>query len=143
MKTAVDRLAAAIGYPDGVPAGTGVRILRVDDMEIEADERDGRIVLSYALGGEERLLPSLAEYAAGRMLKESAALAWDADGLIATRGGEGRAIIWQDAPVDADASGLSALFETFMDSCDWWRARVEALRGSENASTGETLVIRP
>ena len=80
MKTAVDRLAAAIGYPDGDPTGTAVRILRVDGMEVEAEERDGRIVLSYALDGEAALLPSLAEYAAGRMLKEEATLAWDAEG---------------------------------------------------------------
>ncbi len=138
MKTAVDRLAAAIGYPDGDPTGTAVRILRVDGMEVEAEERDGRIVLSYALDGEAALLPSLAEYAAGRMLKEEATLAWDAEGA-----GEGRAILWQDASSSAGERELSRLFETFMDSCDWWRARVETLRGSEAASPEETMMIRP
>lgn len=143
MKTAIDRLVAAIGYPDGDPAGAHGRTLRVDGMEIEAEEHDGGIVLSYVLGGEESLLPTLAEYAAGRMLKESATLAWDADGRIAESGGEGRAILWQDAPATADAHELVGFFETFMDSCDWWRARVEALRVNEAALPDEALVIRP
>ena len=75
---------AAIGYPDGDPAGAHGRTLRVDGMEIEAEEHDGGIVLSYALGGEESHLPTLAEYAAGRMLKESATLAWDDEQMTGT-----------------------------------------------------------
>ena len=134
-KTSVEKLVAAIGYPERI-SGNGVSsVLRVDGMEVSAEEADRRIRLSYALTDDETLLPTLATYAAGRMLKEEAALSY----------GDGRAFLWQDGPADADAHAMLRLFETFMDSCDWWRERVDALRGNAEgaAAVPETMMIRP
>lgn len=135
VKTAVEKLAAAIGYPERISGGGGSAVLRVDGMEIVAEEADRHIRLSYALTDDETLLPTLATYAAGRMLKEEAALSY----------GDGRAFLWQEAPADADARAMLRLFETFMDSCDWWRERVDALRGNAEVATAvpETMMIRP
>ena len=135
VKTAVEKLVAAIGYPERISGGGGFSVLRVDGMEISAEESDRRIRLSYVLTDDEALLPTLAAYAAGRMLKEEAALSY----------GDGRAFLWQDGPADADAHAMLRLFETFMDSCDWWRDRVDALRGGEQVSApqSEEMMIRP
>ena len=135
VKTAVEKLVAAIGYPERISGGGGPSVLRVDGMEIVAEEADRHIRLSYALTDDETLLPTLATYAAGRMLKEEAALSY----------GDGRAFLWQEAPADADARAMLRLFETFMDSCDWWRERVDALRGNAEVATAvpETMMIRP
>ncbi len=133
-KSAIERLVEAVGYPERVPAGAVSSTLRVDGMEIAAKEQEGRIRLEYVVTHDESLLPSLATYAAGRLLREDAALAW----------GDG-AFIWQDADAGADARSLLRFFETFMDSCDWWRARVDALGGREGvpSSGPETFMIRP
>ena len=135
VKTAVEKLVAAIGYPERISGGGGPSVLRGDGMEIVAEEADRHIRLSYALTDDETLLPTLATYAAGRMLKEEAALSY----------GDGRAFLWQEAPADADARAMLRLFETFMDSCDWWRERVDALRGNAEVATAvpETMMIRP
>ena len=117
--------------------------IRVDGAEVAVEEMDGRIVLSCELSDDETLLPTLAAYAAGRMLKENATLSYGSVGAGKTS--ESQAFLWQDLSADADAHGLLRLFETFMDSCDWWRARVDALRGSETAGSTvpDTMMIRP
>ena len=73
-KSAVERLMAAIGYPERVSYGSVPLTIRVDGAEVAVEEMDGRLVLSCGLSDEETLLPTLAAYAAGRMLKEDAAL---------------------------------------------------------------------
>ena len=140
---AIKRLAKAIGYPDRVPDDAFSFTFRSDGVEISAEEADGRLVLSYALSDDEGLLPTLATYAAGRMLKETATLAYG--NFQTVKLSNCQTFLWQDAPADADAHELLRLFETFMDSCDWWRARVDALRGSgtTEASMPETVMIRP
>jgi len=143
-KTAIERLAEAIGYPDRVPAGVTSFLLRADGAELLAEEADGRLFLQYVLTEEEALLPSLATYAAGRMLKEDATLAYGR--MVGKSSAEASsAFLWQSVPVSADARDLLRLFETFMDSCDWWRARTEALAGHEPAPAAgsETMMIRP
>lgn len=134
-KNAIERLAGAIGYPEMIPDGVVSFPFRADGAEIAAEEADGRIRLEYALSDDETLLPTLAAYAAGRMLKEDAILSY----------GDGRAFLWQDAPADADARELLRLFETFMDSLDWWRERVENRKSSIESRANEetTMVIRP
>ena len=135
-KTAVGRLMAAIGYPERVSSDFAPSTLRVDGAEVLAEETNGRIVLSHVLSNDEAHLPTLAVYAAGRMLKEDATLSY----------GDSSAFLWQDAPADSDAHGLLRLFETFMDSCDWWRDRVDALRGGGESTTApspEEMMIRP
>lgn len=132
----IKRLLAAIGYPERTSGESSAFTLRVDGMEVLAEEVGDRLVLSYALSGDDSLLPTLASYAGGRMLREDAVLAY----------GQGSAFLWQDAPADAGSSEMTRLFETFMNSCEWWRDRVDSLRGGGGAQTSpapEAMVIRP
>ena len=134
-RTAIERLAEAIGYPDKIPEGAVVATLRVDDAEVSAAVAGDRLVLSQRLTGDAGNLPALAGFAAGRMLREEAVLAY----------GDGAAFLWQDAPANAGEQALVRLFESFMDSCDWWRERV-AERRDEGAAAGVPLaemMIRP
>ena len=131
--TSIGRLIDAVGYPERAPEGASSFTLRVDGQEIVAEERDGRLILSRKLTDEDALLPSLAGYAAGRMLREDAVLASDP--------GVPGAFLWQDSPATADASALVHLFETFLDSCDWWRARVAG--DVEKPESVPAMMIRP
>lgn len=107
-------------------------VLRVDGAEVSAAVTGDRLVLSQRLTGEADKLPALAGYAAGRMLREEAVLAY----------GDGAVFLWQDASADASEQALVRLFESFMDSCDWWRARVDASRAEEKTEFPE-MMIRP
>ena len=131
-RNAADRLLVAIGYPERIPNTDAPFTLRVDGREVLVEMSAGRIVLSVALTEDESMIPALAAYAAGRMLREEATLAY----------GEGNVFLWQDAPVDADDRTLLRLFESFTDSCDWWCARVEE-RGKGEAVEISESVIRP
>ena len=131
-KTAIERLAEAIGYPDRMPEGSLFATLRVDGAEVSAAVTGDRLVLSQRLTDAADKLPALAGYAAGRMLREEAVLTY----------GDGVAFLWQDAPAGAGEQVLMRLFESFMDSCDWWRARVESSRAEEKTEFPE-MMIRP
>ena len=136
-RNAADRLLIAIGYPDRI-SGTDVPFtLRVDGKEVFVEESAGRIILSSVLTEGEEMIPTLATYAAGRMLREEATLAY---GRLSS--GKVSAFLWQDAPADADDWTLVKFFESFADSCDWWRARVEE-RGEGGAVEISEAVIRP
>ena len=145
-KNPVNRFLAAIEYPDRMPDGEALFTLRVDGSEVFAEEFDGRLVLYRKLTDDDSLLPTLADYAVGRMLKEDAALSYgQAAGALGGSADGSSAFLWQDVRADADAGALLRFFETFMDSCDWWRARVDALVGNAQAdgSLPETMVIMP
>lgn len=129
---ALERLLAAIEYPERIPNADGLFTLRVDGKEVLAEESAGRIVLSHVLTEDDSMIPTLAAYAAGRMLREDATLAY----------GKNSTFLWQDAPADADDRTLVRLFESFADSCDWWRARVDE-RGKVGAIEMSEAVIRP
>ena len=131
-KTAIERMAEAIGYPDRMSEGTRLATLRVDGAEVTAAVTGERLVLSQRLTDDADKLPLLAGYAAGRMLREEAVLAY----------GDGAAFLWQDVSARAGDQALVRLFESFMDSCDWWRARVEGTREKERAEFPE-MMIRP
>ena len=131
-RNAADRLLVAIGYPERIPNTDAPFTLRVDGREVLVEMSAGRIVLSVALTDDESMIPALAAYAAGRMLREEATLAF----------GNGNVFLWQDAPADADDRALVRLFESFSDSCDWWLARVEE-RGKGEAVEISESVIRP
>ena len=133
-KTRLDAFLASVGYPERASDGAVSYALRVDGMEVVAEERDGRIVLSHVVSNDDSTLPSLARYAAGRMLREDAALTWD-----------NGAYLWQEVPADADSAGMARFFEKFMDSCDWWRERVDALHGDGGTTDAamESMVLRP
>ncbi len=151
-RTAVVRLAEAIGYPERIPEGSSFAVLRVDGAEIVAEEADGRVILIYTLTDDETLLPMLAQYAAGRMLREDATLTFGLNPAAGESGTQAREsadrqktiLLWQDAPSDAGAGALRRLFESFMDSCDWWRERIEGrMPETEGIAGSETMVIRP
>lgn len=131
MTTAVDRLLDAIGYPERASAGAASFMLQVDGGEIVASVAADALRLVCLLAGDASELPRLAGYAAGRMLREDAALAW----------GDVGAFLWQEVPAAADAHALRRFFETFCDSCDWWRERLDG--GRDEPAAAETMVIRP
>ena len=64
----------------------------------------------------------------------------DFNGLI--RLNEPGAFLWQEAPAESDGHALVRLFETFMDSCDWWRARLAA-GPAERSEPAPEMMIRP
>lgn len=132
-RTNLEFFLKAVDYPERIPDGAVSFTMRVDGMEVRAEETGDGIILSAVLTGDEALLPTLATYAAGRMLREDATLSWD-----------GGAILWQPVPADPDGRAMRRAFEAFMDSCDWWRARVEALEDNAVGETPpETMMIRP
>ena len=157
-RNAADRLLTVIGYPERVPKTDELFTLRVDGREVFVEESAGHIVLSIVLTEDESMIPTLAAYAAGRMLREEATLAYGSFEVSKFRSLEGTAskplnlqtsklpgnhvFLWQDAPADANDRTLLRLFESFTDSCDWWRARVEE-RGKGDAVEISESVIRP
>ncbi|MBR0459987.1 MAG: type III secretion system chaperone [Victivallales bacterium] len=132
----IGRLARAIGYPDEIPSGVSTYALKVDDGEIVVAEMDGRLLLQAILapcGENDSLLETLAGYAAGRILREEAVLAYDPQ--------SDSVMLWQPAPAEADAMALREFFERFAASWDWWRARVQEILSPK--PTFPEVMIRP
>ena len=122
----------SIGYPERPGADASSFTLQVDGGEIVAVQTGSALRLVCRLTNDAAELPRLAGYAAGRLLREAATLACDRDG----------AFLWQEADLRAEPDGGRRLFETFCDSCDWWRARLE-VQGDKPAEESETMMIRP
>lgn len=117
------KFLTAIGYPlDEIGTEEPVTLL-VDDMRVQVRDERGGLILRYVLGKGSLLdVAQIAGFAAGRMLKEEAVLAYDraADEVI----------LWQKLP--ANEALMKTGFELFMSSCEWWRAAVDAQsRGGE------------
>ena len=113
-RSALEFFLKSIDYPEDAPAGATSFVLQVDGGEIAARSTGAALRLVCRLTDDAANLPRLAEYAAGRMLREDATLACDQSG----------AFLWQETSAAGDAQALQRLFETFCDSCDWWLARV-------------------
>ena len=140
MNSAIGRLAEAIGYPETVPDGMSAFVFAVDGSEIAARESRGRLVLERCLWEPSdddeiaaRVPAMLARYAAGRILREEATLAWDP--------ARAAAILWQDIPASAPNDRLRRFFEVFAASCDWWDDRVKEMLTPEPVFP--EMVIRP
>ena len=133
MKNALERLCEAIVYPDPVPDGATAFNLRVDGSDVLLRLIGRRLVISRVIDRDESDLPQLASYAAGRILKEEAVLAWDERQSACT--------LWQELSEDADSEQLTQFFEDFMHSCDWWVERAEELNAPP--TTFPDIVIRP
>ena len=129
------RLARAIGYPDVLAADAAQATLLVDGAEVVASDEGGRALLQAAVAAapSDQMLASLAGFAAGRVLREEAVLAYEPKADAA--------LLWQAAPQGADALALRAFFRAFTASWDWWRARVSELE-SPKPSFPEVM-IRP
>lgn len=144
METALERLVAAAEYPEEVPAGARSFTLQVDGGKVFAEESGERIRLARRLTDDASEWPLLAACAPGRMLREEATLA--VGPVPGDRGGKPSCFLWQDAPAGTDAHGLRRLLETFLDSCDWWRARTAEGRQAGEAEAMPALaetIIRP
>ena len=132
-ETAIRSLATAIGYPEEVNTASESFVFSVDGGRVEASVERGRLVLVRELASSGDIdLAQFAGYAAGRVLREEAVLAYDPT--------DDRLILWQDMPADADAGLLRRFFEVFAASCDWWLARVD---GASPASPVPEMTIRP
>lgn len=132
---ALERLLKAIEYPVEALPDARSFTLSVDGGEMTLSARDGRLMLSKVLrrpDGEPVDLATLAGYAAGRMLREEAVLAWDPD-LESP-------ILWQDVSADVGAAVLIRFFEVFATSCEWWMAR---LGEAQVADRVPEMMIRP
>jgi len=140
MTTTIERLAAAIGYPEPVPPGALSFAMAVDDGEVLARETGGRLILSRVLWRaseatddfSSRLPVELAGFAAGRILREEAVLAWDPQ--------EEAVILWQEAPTSLPEDRLRRFFEVFATSCDWWCDRVRGT-GEAEANFPEMRIL--
>lgn len=132
MKNAIERLAEAVGYPERVPEGAVSFVFRVDDRPIRSRLSGGRLILQWDFP-EGLPIEELAGFAAGRILREEAVLAWDP--------AMERVILWQDVSTGADAAGLVRAFQSFLNSRDWWGARVEEF-SAPKAKLAD-LVINP
>ena len=134
MSTPIQHLLEAIGYPEKVSDEMLSFTLLVDGGEVMVRREGGRLLLTRTLTGEASVLPRLASFAPGRMLREEAVLA-------AEPAANGAVLLWQDAPETADARALQRLFETFCDSCDWWLERIREF--SEPVPEIPPMMIRP
>lgn len=126
-------LAAAIGYPEIPPEGASRFLFRVDGLAVLVETLGSRLVVRGSLGIESGEVATFATFAAGRMLREAAVLAWD------ERAGEG--FLWQELPVQARGGVLAEAFGAFLDAYEWWVDRVEALRMP--ASVFPAMMIQP
>ena len=132
MQNAIERLAQAIGYPETIPEGAVSFEFRVDDVPIVARMQGGALQLRWAFPPDLEL-GKLVGFAAGRLLREEAVLAWDP--------ASERAILWQGAPKGADDRALVRTFQAFLNSRDWWDERVRELTAPKTKLAD--LVIRP
>ena len=101
-------LAIAVGYPEKVADDIGVFTFSVDGEEIVAQSLSSRLILKRYLDVPFDNLSVFASYAAGRMLREDAVLAWDDRAE--------RAFLWREIPEKAAAAEMKAAFEDFADS---------------------------
>jgi len=135
QKSSIQRLAEAIGYPDEIPGDATSFDLLVDDAAMTVRAGSGRLLLLRDLVTAPSVdaLERFAGYAAGRLLREEATLAWDP--------ARETLVLWQACPATADGDLLRHFFEAFATSCDWWLART-AEQGAAYESIPETM-IRP
>ena len=134
MSGSVARLARAIGYPEEIPADAVSYALKVDGRSVVAHERDGLLTLTGTLAEDpdEATLVRFAGYAAGRILREEAVLAWDPQ--------SSSLMLWQGVSAASSEAVLTRFFEVFATSCDWWFARLDEEKA---ASAVPEMVIRP
>ena len=131
MMNVVDRLTELIGYPEDT-AGAFL----VDGAVVQATEVKERLRFVRRF---QRNLPAdatytvLAGYAAGRMLKEKAVLAWDPEAK--------ELMLWQESSADDSDESLREDFDLFLDSCDWWDERIKELAQTGRRPITETVIL--
>ncbi len=140
----ITRFLDAIGYPIRAPAGAFAFTLLVDGAEMTVRDTGRNLRLECRLTDDASELPRLASYAAGRMLREDAVLAFGtADGGAGGGRASDAAFLWREAPAGADAAELQRIFESFANSCDWWRERISESSKDEGSAPFPEMMIRP
>ena len=136
--TSAERLAKAIEYPEET-SGSEITLL-VDGGDVRVREEGGRIVLERVLCRPEDdsgALARFAGFAAGRLLKEEATLAWDPN--------REAAILWQDVPAsDSGHEAYHAVCKSDRSDPDEWVMRYAfplAEAASRPLKPGETLYM--
>ena len=129
----ISKLASAINYPEKVSEDSSVYAFRVDGWEIIAEKTGGRIVLKHYLDVGYDDLPQFASYAAGRLLREEASLAWDESAQ--------KALLWRETAPNPNPAEMKDAFEEFADSCEWWMQRALDIHVPERAFPD--VLIRP
>lgn len=133
MKNALEKLHETINYPDALPEGAKAFSFVVDDGDVKARLYDGKLILSRVISHDDEALQRLAAFAAGRLLREDAVLAWDERSETL--------ILWQECPDNASAHELKSFMESFLASCDWWLERFSEI--NVPAPAFPDIVIRP
>ena len=125
----------AVGYPDTEGDDSSGAKLLVDGTEISVTPSPSgdKLRLSRQLEAAGSELEELASYVPGRILREEATLAVSDNG---------KAYLWQEASTSLDERELRRFFEIFLDSCDWWRSRLEALH-NQSSTRFPDILIRP
>ena len=135
----IQRIAAAIDYPDPVSADAAEFAFLVDDGEVHALAERGELRLERELWRAESdaeyppLVQHLAELAAGRVFREAATLAWDQSRQTV--------FLWQNLSANASDASLRRFFEEFTAACDWWLERIHET--TEAAPVFPEMIIRP
>ena len=132
MKGLVERFGELIGYPERVPAGVVSFVFRVDDDPVEVRQREGALVFKWTFPGNAPI-ERIAEFAAGRIPRDRAVVAWDAF--------RERAILWQGTRKGAGERAQVEAFRLFLGSCDWWKRCIAEL--VQPRATLAEIVIRP
>lgn len=132
-RESLERLLTAISYPDRAGVDGARAVLTVDGTEVLVEEIGRFLRLTAFLDIGENELPEFAGYVPGRIYKDAAILAMDA---------QGKAFLWQEVASSQDGSVLRGAFEAFMNSCDWWRARLDAGQ-ADSALRFQDVLIRP
>lgn len=122
----IAEIGKAIAYPEEVPAGATEFTFVIDGRGVRVCESGKRRIASCVLAGagKAQAVAYLAGLAAGRMMKDDATLAWDAD--------EHALVLWQD--VGMDNRTIVGRLEDFLNALDWWMGRTEG---------GETAMMMP
>lgn len=132
MKSLVERFGELIGYPERVPEGAVSFVFKVDDDPVEVRTKAGALLFKWMLP-ENAPVERIAEFAAGRILRDQAVVAWDSF--------RERAMLWQRTRKGAGDAALVEAFRVFLGSCDWWKRCVAELVRPK--ATLAEIVIRP
>ena len=128
----VERLGELIGYPERMPKGAVSFLFRVDDDPVEVRAKAGTLLFRWTFP-ENAPVERLAEFAAGRILRDPSVLAWDSV--------RERAILWRRTAKGAGDRELVQALQEFIGSRGWWKSCVAELTRPKVPL--RDLVIRP
>lgn len=131
-KSLIRRLGLALNYPADFSEVGGEFVFIVDGLKIIASESSKGVVLKFWLEASPEHIVSFAEFAFGCILRDEATLSWDNSGSSL--------FLWVCLS-SPDETSLRHGFESFADSCEWWRSR--AMEREVPVSVVPDIMIRP